>query len=95
MADLKKNEFAVASLVLGIISFVSLFGMEKPIAAIVFGVLALKNIQAAPQESRGKNLAIAGIVLGAAALTLAIIILINYFPQFLQTQQEMMRQREP
>ena len=40
------NEFAVASLVMGIVSFVQIFNVEKPIVAIVFGFLALNRIKA-------------------------------------------------
>ena len=33
----QKYAFATASLILGIVSFVNLLGLEKPILAIVFG----------------------------------------------------------
>jgi hypothetical protein len=38
----QKYAYATVSLVLGAASFVNLFGMEKGILAIVFGMLALK-----------------------------------------------------
>ena len=58
------NEFAIAGLTLGIISFIQLMGVEKAIAAIVFGVLALKSIAAPDNNERGVGLACAAIVLG-------------------------------
>ena len=38
------SEFAIASLVMGIVSFFQLMSWEKGIVAVVFGILALKNI---------------------------------------------------
>lgn len=58
------SEFAIASLSLAILSFIQLAGFEKAIAAIVFGILALKRIAAPQSETRGEGLAAAGIVLG-------------------------------
>ena len=58
------SEFAIAGLTLGILSFVQLAGIEKAIAAVVFGVLSLKRIAAPQSQSRGEGLAAAGIVLG-------------------------------
>ena len=58
------SEFAVASLTLGIVSFIQLAGLEKAILAVVFGILSLKRISAAQSNARGEGLAAAGIVLG-------------------------------
>ena len=58
------SEFAIVALTLGIISFIQLAGIEKAIAAIVFGILSLKRIAAPQSNSRGEGLAAAGIVLG-------------------------------
>lgn len=58
------GEFAIVSLTLGILSFIQLAGIEKAIAAIVFGVLALKKIAAPESNARGEGMAAAGIVLG-------------------------------
>jgi hypothetical protein len=58
------SEFAVASLTLGIISFLQMGGIEKGIAAIVFGILSLKRIARPDSNARGEGLAAAGIVLG-------------------------------
>lgn len=59
------SEFAIVSLTLGILAFIQLGGLEKAIAAIVFGVLSLRRIAAPDSHSRGEGLAAAGIVLGA------------------------------
>lgn len=76
------SEFAVASLVMGILSFIQLFNMEKPLVAIVFGILALRGIK--KSQLRGKNLAIAGIILGIIAIIAIIVITIAFFPQLKQ-----------
>jgi len=65
------NELAIASLTVGVISFIQLFGLEQSITAIVFGILALKRIKQ-DESQRGKGIALAGIVLGAIYSVLAI-----------------------
>lgn len=80
------SEFAVASLVMGVLSFVNLFNMEKPIAAIAFGILALRSVK--KSQLKGKNLAIAGIILGIIAVVVIIIITIAFFPQLKQMMLE-------
>lgn len=76
---MKRSDFAVASLVLGIISFLQLLGAERAIAAIVFGTIALWKISKEP-ELRGRWMAIVGIVLGIIYL----VSLGIYFPQIMQ-----------
>lgn len=75
-----KSEFAIASLVLGIVSFIQLAGLEKSILAVVFGILALRRIGRA-EGMRGKNLSVAGIVLGIISIIVTIVFLVMYFPQ--------------
>ncbi|HZX45519.1 MAG TPA: DUF4190 domain-containing protein [Candidatus Nanoarchaeia archaeon] len=79
------SEFAIASVVIGILSFFQLFGLEKPIAAIVFGILAIRSIR--KNKLRGRNLALAGIILGVAAIITMIIITVIYYPQLQQMIQ--------
>ena len=68
-----RNEFAVARLLLGIISFEQFLGIEKAVLAIIFGVLALNEIRGS--EMSGKYLAILGIILGFIYVVLVITIL--------------------
>lgn len=68
------NELAIASLTIGVTSFIQLFGLEKGITAIVFGILAIRRLKV-DQSQRGKNLAIAGIVLGGIYTILALAML--------------------
>ncbi len=71
---MKKSEFAIVSLVLGLISFLQLFGAEKALAAIAFGVLALWQIKTNPQTS-GRWLAVLGIALGILYIIVTLIML--------------------
>ena len=71
------SEFAIASLVLGIISFIPMFRMEKPLLAIIFGILALQGIKRQDQLGGGK-LAIAGIILGIFAIIAIIVLSIRF-----------------
>ena len=62
------NRFAVISVVLGALSILTMFGWffgVLPLAGIVLGVLALRQIDAAPGDMTGRGFAIAGIVLSA------------------------------
>ncbi len=72
------SEFAIASLALGILSFVP-FGLGNlacAVLAIIFGVLALKKIAAVQSVLRGEGLAAAGIVLAAVWIVVVIIVLV-------------------
>jgi hypothetical protein len=86
------SEFAIASLVIGILSFINLFNLEKSLVAIIFGLLALKRIKGDIQLG-GKKRAIAGIVLGVLSVTLSIMFVIKFLPQMRQLQQQMMQQK--
>jgi len=80
------NELAIASLTVAILSFINLLGLERSVAAIVFGVLALKRIK---QDStqRGKKMAIAGIVIAIIYTIIAIALM----PQAFKMAQEMIK----
>jgi len=84
------SEFAIASLVMGAVSFITIFNVEKPIVAIVFGILALERI-GKNSQLQGKKFAIIGIILGVIALVLLTILAIRFFPQLVQLQQHLMR----
>lgn len=68
------NELAIASLTIGVLSFIQLFGLERSITAIVFGVLALRRIKQ-DEAQKGKKLAMAGIILGCIYSVIAIVII--------------------
>ena len=59
-----KSKLAVASFVLGLVSFVQLFGLEKAVLAIIFGAISLKEITDG-QQLNGKKYAYAAIILGS------------------------------
>lgn len=70
----KISKFAIASLVLGIISvilgWIPIAGLIFVIPTLVFSILALIKIKKG--EVSGKNIAVAGLVLGGIGLLLAI-----------------------
>lgn len=71
------SEFAIVSLVIGVLSFVQLLAIEKAFAAIIFGIIALSRIAKKP-ESKGKGLAVSGVALGLIyILVLSIIVGLN------------------
>lgn len=82
MDEQKKSfsEFAIVSIVVGILSFVTVLGLEKAIVAVVFGILALRRIGKNPQV-RGRALAVAGIVLGSIAVVLLMVIGVYFLSQ--------------
>ena len=74
----QKYAFATVSLVLGIVSFVNLLGLEKPILAIIFGWLALRA-KPAPQLTQHRVWAKAGVVLGTIILIVVpTLIILNF-----------------
>ena len=67
-----KGGFAVASLVLGIVSYVvCCVGPITQILAVIFGIIGIKSSK--------KGLAIAGIILGAIGIVSSIVIFIFSF----------------
>ena len=74
----QKYAFATASLVLGIVSFVNLLGLEKPILAIIFGWLALRATPE-PQLTQHRVWAKTGVVLGTIVLIVVpTLIILNF-----------------
>ena len=65
----QKYAYATVSLLLGILCFINLAGMEKAVLAIVFGWLSLRA-NPAPRLRERRSWARAGIVLGALVLIL-------------------------
>ena len=74
----QKYAFATASLILGIVSFVNLLGLEKPILAIIFGWLALRA-KPEPQLTQHRVWAKTGVVLGTIVLIVVpTLIILNF-----------------
>jgi hypothetical protein len=66
----KTNGLATASLVCGLVSlpgYIFCIGLPLAIVAVVLGIVAITQINKAPGE-KGKEMAIAGIVIGALGL---------------------------
>ena len=82
----QKYAFATAALLLGIVSYISLLGMEKGILAIVFAWLALKAAPA-PALTQRRNWGKAGAVLGAVHIALVFAIVIFGWRTILTTLQ--------
>lgn len=77
---MKNSKLAIISLILGIFSFIHLLGIEKAVLAVVFGVLALKEID---QIKKYKKFAYVGISLGIIYLIIIAVVLTFYTPQLL------------
>jgi|SRR6185369_1907742 hypothetical protein len=74
----QKYAFATASLILGIMSFVNLLGLEKPILAIIFGWLALRT-NPAPALKEHRVWAKTGVTLGTIILIVVpVLIIVNF-----------------
>jgi hypothetical protein len=65
----QKYAYATASLILGLLCFVNLAGLEKAVLAIVFGVLALRS-RPAPTLVQRRAWAKAGVAMGAGLIVL-------------------------
>ena len=76
----QKYAYATASLLVGIICYIQLLGMERAILAIIFAVLALKAAPETKLEKR-KSWAIAGLILGIITVILVPSIVIFKFDQ--------------
>jgi hypothetical protein len=83
----QKYAFATVSLILGIMSFVNLLGLEKPILAIIFGWLALRT-KPEPPLTEYRVWAKAGVTLGTIILIVVpILIILNFhrLQEFVET----------
>jgi hypothetical protein len=68
------NTWAVASLVLGIVSLVAFCLVIPPPLAIIFGFLALRSNNQGAGQTSGQGLAIAGIIMGTIGLLLSVLL---------------------
>jgi hypothetical protein len=79
---IRKFPLAFASLLVGIVSFVQLFGLEKAVLAIILGALALKEVS--PDQEKGKTYAYAGIALGSVYVLILVAIAVIKGPAIIQ-----------
>jgi len=66
--------FGIAGVVIGWVPVVNFLGFLLGIAAIVLGAIEIKKISQGSSSTSGKGIAIAGIILGAVAIVLGIVI---------------------
>jgi hypothetical protein len=71
----QRYAYATVALVVGLLSFVNLFGFEKSILAIVLGVKALSRKPAPALDAR-RRWARAGATLGVAQIALVVTIIV-------------------
>jgi hypothetical protein len=76
----QKYAYATASLLLGIICYIQLLGMERAILAIIFAILALRSVPQ-PRLEKRRLWAIAGLILGIITFILVPAIIIFKFDQ--------------
>lgn len=76
----QKYAYATASLLLGIICYIQLLGMERAILAIIFAIIALRSVPQ-PRLERRRLWAIAGLILGIITMVLVPLIIIFKFDQ--------------
>lgn len=74
---IKKFPLAVTSLILGLLSFVHLFGIEKAVLAVILGGVALKT----PELEKGRKYAYLGIILGSLYIVIILVISIVKGPK--------------
>lgn len=83
--DKPKSGLAIASIILGLISFIPLLGVLLGVLAIILGAIALLNIK--NSGVGGKKLAIGGIILGILGI-LFTVILYGSIIYFFRTKQD-------
>ncbi len=81
-----KSKLALAGLLVGISSFISLLGVEKAVLAVLFGSWALKE---AIDETGSKKLAWAGVILGLVYLVVLAVVVIIYFPTLISLLEKL------
>ena len=77
----RKYPLAITSAILGVLSFVHLFGLEKAVLAVILGHLGLREIL--PGFEKGKKYAYAGIILGSLYVLVLAVITFHKGPEIL------------
>lgn len=77
----KTNGLAVASLVIGVLAWplACCYGAGIPLglAALVMGLIGLRQVKSNPSELSGQNVAIAGAILGGISTITGVVILLS------------------
>lgn len=73
-------DYAIVALVIAILSFIHVAGIEKALVAIIFGFVALNKIKINKQLG-GKKLAVSAIVVGILYIVFATFALIYMVPR--------------
>lgn len=83
----KEKDWAIASLVCGLLIWIPLFNTVLGPLALLFGILSLRKIQKNPAQYGGKWMSIIGIILGVISVIFMIVtIYIKIFkPELLVT----------
>ena len=71
----QRYAYATVALVIGLLSFVNLFGFEKSILAVVLGLKALAR-EPAPALDARRSWAKSGIALGAAQIAVVVVVIV-------------------
>ena len=79
---MRKYPLACTSAILGVLSFVHLFGIEKAVIAIILGGLGLREVL--PGFEKGKKYAYAGIILGSLYIVVLAVITVHKGPAILK-----------
>ena len=71
----QRYAYATVALVIGLLSFVNLFGFEKSILAVVLGLKALAR-EPGPALDTRRSWAKSGIALGAAQIAVVVVVIV-------------------
>jgi hypothetical protein len=74
MSAVKTSGMAIASLIMGLVGFVSAGGILS-ILAIVFGGISMGQINKSNGMLKGKGMAVAGLVLGIIGLIIGVVVI--------------------
>jgi CDP-diglyceride synthetase len=81
-----QSKLALVSLLLGILSFVHLLGIEKAVLAIIIGIWALKE---SIRTQKSIKLSWVGIILSLLYLVVITVIIIFYFPKLILIMEKL------
>lgn len=86
----QKYAYATVSLILGIASFVNIFGIDKAILAIIFARLALKS-EPAPALKNRREWGQAGLILGALQVVIISVLIIVFRNELREVIEALLR----